>query len=233
MRRADWPQSWLRQRLGYEPRDVTLFERALRHRSAAGQHNERLEFLGDAVLGLVVAEHLYERFPDIDEGALSRLRARIVSGESLARVAAEIAIGEQLDMGPGEFKTGGHRRESILADGLESVCGALFLDGGLEVARRVMLQVLAPTLALVEEADAPKDAKTRLQEWLQGRGLPLPRYDVQHVSGEAHAQSFVVSCEVMALSIVTQGSGSSRRRAEQLAAEVFINRLESHGDAAP
>ncbi|HTP39777.1 MAG TPA: ribonuclease III [Steroidobacteraceae bacterium] len=233
MKRADWPQSWLRQQLGYVPKDVALFERALRHRSAAGQHNERLEFLGDAVLGLIVAEHLYERFPDIDEGALSRLRARIVSGESLARVAAQLAIGEQLELGPGELKTGGHRRESILADGLESVCGALFLDGGLEAARRILLQVLAPQLALVEQADAPKDAKTRLQEWLQGRGLPLPRYDVQAVSGEPHAQSFEVSCEVTALGMMTQGQGSSRRRAEQLAAEVFIQRLESSGDVAP
>jgi ribonuclease-3 len=232
--KPDWPQAWLRQRLGYEARDVQLFERALRHRSALGQHNERLEFLGDAVLGLIVAEYLYQQFPAIDEGALSRLRARVVSGETLAKLAADLAIGEQLDMGPGEMKTGGHRRESILADGLESVCGALFLDGGLDVVRRVMLQVLAPALALVAgEADAPKDAKTRLQEWLQGRGLPLPRYEVQSVSGEAHAQSFVVSCEIPALGTLTQGHGSSRRRAEQLAAEEIISRLEAGGTSAP
>jgi ribonuclease III len=217
--RTDWPQRWVREKLDYELRDPSLFAAALTHRSAARPHNERLEFLGDAVLNLLVAEDLFRRFPDADEGDLSRLRARIVSAEPLAEVAAEIEVGDALQLGSGELKTGGFRRQSILADAFEAVCGALYLDGGLEAARRALLPLLGPRIAQLPAAAALKDAKTRLQEYLQSRGLPLPRYEVERTEGEAHAQTFWVLCEVAALELRSSGHGSSRRRAEQEAAE--------------
>jgi len=215
----------VREKLAYEPRDLGLFVAALTHRSAASQNNERLEFLGDAVLNLVVAEHLYRIFPDCTEGDLSRLRARVVSSEPLAEVAAELGLGDVLKLGSGELKTGGYRRKSILADALEAVCGALFLDGGLEVARRVIEAQFERRIASLPPPDALKDAKTRLQEYLQSRGRPLPRYTVERIEGEAHAQVFWVICEVQAPSIRAQGSGSSRRRAEQEAAERVLQQI--------
>jgi ribonuclease-3 len=221
------PLAWVRARLGHEPGDAALFELALTHRSAAGDNNERLEFLGDAVLNLLVAEHLYERFPDADEGTLSRLRASLVSGESLARIAADLQLGDALALGAGELKTGGFRRESILADALEAVCGALYLDGGLAAARSVMLAALREALAGLDALAELKDPKTLLQEWLQARGMALPRYSVESVEGESHAQHFRVSCEVEALAQRADGEGSSRRRAEQAAARVLFKRLAS------
>ena len=223
---------WVRRALDYEPRDVALFEQALRHRSAARNHNERLEFLGDAVLNLIVARHLYQEYADADEGALSRLRAAVVSGESLARVAAKLQLGPALALGAGELKTGGFRRESILADALEAVCGALYLEAGLEVTQRVLLRVLAPALDSVKDAaaspsDGQKDAKTRLQEWLQGRGLPLPRYQVVQIAGESHAQTFRVHCAIDAVNKSAEAEGLSRRRAEQAAAQAFLDRRKA------
>ena len=221
---------WVRRQLQYEPRDAALFGQALTHRSAARNNNERLEFLGDAILNLIVAQYLYEHYADADEGALSRLRAAVVSGASLARVAAALELGPALAMGAGELKTGGFRRESILADALEAVCGALYLEAGMETTRPVLLRVLAPALAALDTsaeatADGQKDAKTRLQEWLQGRGLPLPRYQVVQVEGESHAQTFRVSCEVDAVKASAQGEGPSRRRAEQAAAQQLLAQL--------
>ena len=221
---------WVRRQLQYEPRDAALFGQALTHRSAARNNNERLEFLGDAIVNLIVAQYLYEHYADADEGALSRLRAAVVSGASLARVAAALELGPALAMGAGELKTGGFRRESILADALEAVCGALYLEAGMATARRVLLRVLAPALAALDAsaeatADGQKDAKTRLQEWLQGRGLPLPRYQVVEVEGESHAQTFRVSCEVDAVKASAQGEGLSRRRAEQAAAQQLLAQL--------
>jgi ribonuclease III len=219
------PAAWVRAAFGYEVRDPALFVRALTHRSAGSAHNERLEFLGDAVLNLVTAQYLYERFPDADEGGLSRLRAQLVSGESLARIAAQLDLGRQLALGPGELKTGGFRRESILADAFEALIGALFLDGGLEAARRAALALMDPVLETLESPTGLKDPKTRLQEWLQSRGLPLPRYSVEGVEGELHAQVFRVSCEVQSHQIRTNGQGTSRRRAEQAAAEQVLELL--------
>ena len=221
---------WVRRQLQYEPRDAALFGQALTHRSAARNNNERLEFLGDAILNLIVAQYLYEHYADADEGALSRLRAAVVSGASLARVAAALELGPALAMGARELKTGGFRRESILADALEAVCGALYLEAGMETTRPVLLRVLAPALAALDTsaeatADGQKDAKTRLQEWLQGRGLPLPRYQVVQVEGESHAQTFRVSCEVDAVKASAQGEGPSRRRAEQAAAQQLLAQL--------
>ncbi len=225
MTSPDWPAPWVRDKLRYEPRDLSLFAAALTHRSVAGSNNERLEFLGDAVLNLVVAEHLYRAFPNATEGDLSRLRARVVSSEPLAAAAAELALGDALRLGSGELKTGGFRRKSILADALEAVCGAVFLDGGLPAAQRVIEMLFEPRIAALPAPDALKDAKTRLQEYLQSRGLSLPRYAVERVEGEAHAQAFWVVCEVTVLNVRAQGSGSSRRRAEQEAAEGVLRLL--------
>ena len=222
MNQLAWPAAWVRAHLGHDPAAPELFAAALTHRSAAGANNERLEFLGDAVLNLIAAEYLYARFPRADEGTLSRLRARVVSGEPLARAAAALGVGDALVLGPGELKTGGFRRESILADALEALCGALYLDGGLEVARRALLGLLLPVLETLEPDSELKDPKTRLQEWLQGRGLALPVYSVEGIEGEPHAQQFRVTCEVAALAARAEGEGSSRRRAEQAAAERLL-----------
>jgi len=229
---TDWPAAWVREKLGYEPRDVALFTAALTHRSASGRNNERLEFLGDAVLKLVVAEHLYRAFPDCTEGDLSRLRARVVSSEPLAEVAAALRLGDALHLGSGELKTGGFRRKSILADALEAVCGALFLDGGLDVARRTIESLFESRIAALPPPDALKDSKTRLQEYLQSRGYALPRYTVERVEGEAHAQVFWVVCEVASLGTRADGTGSSRRRAEQEAAGRILQQIGLQPGAA-
>jgi ribonuclease-3 len=222
---ADQSLAWVAATLGYTPVDAALFRVALTHRSAGSHNNERLEFLGDAVLNLLVAEHLYRRFPGVDEGVLSRLRASLVNGESLARVAAGLKLGDVLFLGAGELKTGGFRRESILADAFEAVCGALYLDAGIERTRTVMLRLLGSALDALDVPGELKDAKTRLQEWLQGRGLPLPHYAVEGVEGESHAQHFRVSCEIESLSERASGEGSSRRRAEQCAAQLLLDRV--------
>jgi ribonuclease-3 len=222
MTEADWPVRFVRERLGYEPRDAGLFVSALTHRSASGNNNERLEFLGDAVVNLAVARHLYLAFPAASEGDLSRLRARVVSAEPLAEIAATLGLGDELQLGSGELKTGGFRRQSILADALEAICGALFLDGGLDAAEQVIHRLFAPRIAALPAPETLKDAKTRLQEYLQSRGHSLPRYTVDRIEGEAHAQTFHVTCEVADLHRQNQGSGSSRRRAEQEAAERIL-----------
>jgi len=227
MNRSERLRCWLREALGYEPVDLQLFETALTHRSAGGDNNERLEFLGDAILGLITAQHLFERFAEADEGSLSRLRASLVSGESLARLAAQLPLGELLVLGPGELKTGGCRRESILADALEALCGALYLDGGLTTARAAVLRLLAPSLQALSLPAESKDPKTRLQELLQARGLPLPRYSVEAVEGELHAQVFRVTCEVEPMAVRAMASGSSRRRAEQAAAAGVLEQLQN------
>jgi ribonuclease III len=218
---------WVEAQLGHRPRDAALFIRALTHRSVGGAHNERLEFLGDAVINLVAAEVLYQQFPDADEGVLSRLRANVVSGESLARVAARTQLGDALLLGAGELKTGGFRRESILADALEAVCGALYLEAGLDAARQALRRLLGDTLSELASHGELRDAKTRLQEWLQARGLPLPRYTVESVVGEPHAQYFGVSCEIETPAVRALGEGSSRRRAEQAAAQALLAQVHS------
>lgn len=227
MTSGDWPIPWVRAKLAYEPRDTALFAAALTHRSASGRNYERLEFLGDAVLNLVIAQHLYRAFPEASEGDLSRLRARLVSSEPLAQVAAEIGLGDALQMGSGELKTGGFRRESILADALEAVCGALFLDGGFGAAEPVIERLFEQRIAALPAPETLKDAKTRLQEYLQAKGYPLPRYAVDRIEGEAHAQTFHVTCEVAELGLQAQGSGLSRRRAEQEAAERILRDIET------
>jgi ribonuclease-3 len=216
---------WVERRLGYRCADAALVGAALTHRSAGGAHNERLEFLGDAVLSFVVADLLYRAFPRATEGELSRYRATLVSGEALADIAEALELGDRLSLGPGELKSGGFRRRSILANALEALLGAVYLDGGHAAAQAVVERLVSPRLASLPSAVALKDPKTRLQEWLQARGLPLPRYAVEAVSGDPHEQTFRVQCEVEALGARAHGVGSSRRRAEQEAAETLLGRL--------
>jgi ribonuclease-3 len=215
----------LAARLGYVPRDRSLFVVALTHRSAEGPNNERLEFLGDSVLNLLLSERLYREFPTASEGDLSRLRARLVSEAPLAGVAMEMQLGELLALGSGELKTGGFRRQSILADAFEALCGALYLDGGLEAVRTQIGPLFEPRIAALPEPSTLKDAKTRLQEHLQADGRPLPVYTVKRTSGEPHAQIFLVTCAVPHVSVETEGEGPSRRRAEQVAAQAALRAL--------
>jgi ribonuclease-3 len=217
---------WLRDTLGRECRDTALLDAALTHRSAGGINNERLEFLGDAVLNCVVAMMLYREFGAADEGELSRFRSSLVSGESLARIAAEIGLGEQLRLGSGELKSGGFRRKSILADALEALFGALYLDGGFDAAAQAIERLYAGRLDRLPTAAELKDPKTRLQEALQARGHGLPVYTVESVSGEPHDQTFYVSCRVEALDLIEQACGSSRRKAEQAAAAAVLERTD-------
>jgi ribonuclease-3 len=225
---AQAADTWLQELLGRAPHRPELFQLALTHRSATDDNNERLEFLGDAVLGLVVAEELYRRFPAADEGSLSRLRSRLVSAGPLAQIGARIGIGPMLRLGSGELRTGGFRRESILSDATEALFGAVYLDGGLEEARALVLRLYDSMLAALQPDEELKDSKTRLQEWLQGRGEALPTYVLDAATGEPHAQTFSVRCLVQigeAPPLQASGSGSSRRRAEQQAAAGVLRQL--------
>jgi len=219
----------LATRLGYEPRDRALFTMALTHRSAEGPNNERLEFLGDSVLNLLLSERLFREFPIADEGDLSRLRARLVSEEPLAEIAQAMKLGELLLLGSGELKTGGHRRQSILADAFEALCGALYLDGGLETVRTRIGPMFEPRIAALPEPSTLKDPKTRLQEFLQANGHALPVYAVKQATGEPHEQVFLVTCAIAHAGIETEGEGPSRRRAEQLAAQAALQALGLNG----
>jgi len=219
----------LAMRLGYQPRDLALFVVALTHRSAEGPNNERLEFLGDSVLNLLLSERLYREFPTATEGDLSRLRARLVSEEPLAEIAQDMKLGELLLLGSGELKTGGFRRQSILADAFEALCGALYLDGGLDTVRTRLGPLFEPRIAALPEPSTLKDAKTRLQEHLQANGNPLPVYAVKRTSGEPHAQTFLVSCVLTHAGMETEGEGPSRRRAEQVAAQAALQALGFNG----
>src|SRR4029078_5944410 len=212
----------LAARLGYEPRDLGLFVVALTHRSADGPNNERLEFLGDSVLNLLLSERLYREFPAASEGDLSRLRARLGSQEPLAEIDHDMRLGELLLLGAGELKTGGFRRQSILADAFEALVGALYLDGGLDTVRSRLGPLFEPRIAALPEPSTLKDAKTRLQEHLQANVQPLPVYSVKRTTGEPHAQTFMVSLPVPHAVIETEGEGGSRRRAEQAAAQAAL-----------
>lgn len=218
-------------RFDYAFRDPQLATLALTHRSAGRPNNERLEFLGDALLNMVVAELLFELHPRADEGELSRLRAQLVNGQALANVARELEIGGGLRLGPGELKSGGFRRDSILADSFEALLAAVYLDGGFEACRDVVRGLFVPRAAALP-AQPGKDPKTRLQELLQARGQPLPRYELSATHGEEHARVFAVTCVLdTPLRISIEGSGSNRRAAEQDAAQKALAALAAQ-DAA-
>ena len=208
----------IEQRLGSNFRDRDLLKQALTHRSHSNRHNERLEFLGDSVLNCVIATELFERFPELKEGDLSRLRAGLVRQEALHRIALDIGIGSYLQLGDGEQKSGGHSRPSILADALEALIGAVFIDAGFERAQAVVRHIYQAALSEIDLLSPGKDAKTLLQELMQARHLSLPRYVVRSTEGLAHDQRFEVECSIDELSVKTVGFGSSRRAAEQDAA---------------
>ena len=216
---------WSEARLGYRFGDPALLDAALTHRSAGKQNYERLEFLGDAILNFAVARLVFGAFPEADEGDLSRYRSALVSGRSLAAAAAALGLGDQLRLGSGELKTGGFRRGSILADSLEALFGAVYLDGGLDAARTVIESVFSRRVADLPEARDLKDPKTRLQEFLQARGDGLPAYAIETVSGEPHEHWFVASCEVASHGLRAEGEGPSRRSAEQAAAQGVLDAL--------
>ena len=211
---------------GYQFEQENLLEQALTHRSyARKQNNERLEFLGDSILNLTISINIYARFPDASEGELSRIRAAMVRQATLARIARGIGLGEHIRLGGGELKSGGYRRASILADATEALIGAVYLDGGFEQAQRVVLGLYRDALDNLGDADNLKDPKTRLQEYLQGRKMALPEYSVEATSGKSHEQVFTVSCKHAELGIETLGTGSSRKRAEQRAAQKLLGEL--------
>ncbi|HKW80585.1 MAG TPA: ribonuclease III [Casimicrobiaceae bacterium] len=211
--------------LGHVFRRPELLRQALTHRSFAAEHNERLEFVGDAVLDCAIGVALYRRFPAMPEGELSRVRANLVNQDTLYRLARGLDLGARLRLGEGEQKSGGAGRPSILADALEAVFGAIFVDGGFVAADAAIVRVYADELAKIDATGAAKDAKTRLQEWLQGRKLPVPDYEVAAVRGEAHLQTFDVVCRIPSLAIAAGGSGPSRRAAEQAAAAEALEQV--------
>lgn len=217
-------------KLSYCFTDPALHRQALTHRSAAAVNNERLEFLGDALLNGLIAEAVFREFPEATEGEMSRLRAALVRQESLAAIARELQLGEQLVLGPGELKSGGHRRDSILADALEALVAAIYLDSNLEVCRTTVMPWFASKLAVLSPAGEQRDAKTRLQEWLQSRRKALPAYDLVNESGAGHERAFTVMCRVPAYALEALGEGSSRKQAEQLAASGIIGLLEARGE---
>lgn len=202
-----------------------LLGQALTHRSAGSPHNERLEFLGDGIVNLLIAEALFNRWPKADEGAMTRARAELVREASLAAIARRLDLGAQLTMGPGEMKSGGHRRDSILADALEAVVAAIYLDAGFETCRAVVLPWFEDLLAALPEGKPEKDAKTRLQEWLQARQRPLPLYELVSESGDDHAKQFQVRCSLQEPPVAAEGEGTSRRIAEQAAAAAVLGQL--------
>nr|VFK38979.1 MAG: RNAse III [Candidatus Kentron sp. SD]VFK43825.1 MAG: RNAse III [Candidatus Kentron sp. SD]VFK78543.1 MAG: RNAse III [Candidatus Kentron sp. SD] len=212
--------------LDYTFSDAGLLELALTHRSASGTHNERLEFLGDAILGFVIADLLYARFPDFSEGELTRLRARLVRRQTLAEVARQLGLGGYVILGGGEIKSGGDHRESTLADAMEAIIGAVYLDGGLDACRQSILHVFGPRIGTISNKNIDKDAKTRLQELVQGMRLPLPEYRVIEAAGADHQHWFTVECKVAVLPETTRGNGGSRRVAEQKAAEKALDQFE-------
>jgi ribonuclease-3 len=216
----------LEDRLGYRFKDPDLLNQALTHRSFSAQHNERLEFLGDGVLNCVVGLLLYQRFPDLPEGRLSRLRANLVNQQPLYEIAQAIDVGPLLRLGEGEVRSGGRSRPSILADALESIFGAALLDGGFTTALGIIGQLFADRVSAIDPAAQGKDAKTQLQEWLQSRRHALPTYTLQTTAGLPHAQTFTVACHVPALGLTTVGKGASRKAAEQEAARSALDRLE-------
>jgi ribonuclease III len=214
------------RKIGYFFADLGLLELALTHRSYGGKNNERLEFLGDSILNYVIAEDLFHRFPKAKEGELSRLRASLVKGDTLAELAREFKLGDYLKLGAGELKSGGFRRDSILADAVEGIIGGMYLDAGMDVCREHILKWYKDRLDATSLKIVTKDAKTRLQEYLQARRYALPQYEVVQIVGEPHDQTFFVHCTIEIIPEAIEGKGNSRRIAEQKAATKALNILE-------
>ncbi len=219
----------LTKKIGYQFKDENLLIAALSHRSATGRSNERLEFLGDSVLNFIIASKLFDNCPKAQEGELSRLRANLVKGETLAALAQEFELGHYLRLGLGELKSGGAWRQSILADALEAIIGAIYLDGGFAVCQSLVLNWYeSRLLEITQQKVQAKDAKTMLQEYLQARRLPLPTYTVVGLQGAMHEQIFTVSCQVTNVPLIASGTGTSRRRAEQQAANDYLKMVSEH-----
>lgn len=211
--------------IGYVFKDESLLKIAVTHRSHSAKHNERLEYLGDAVLNMCMAEELYKQFPHAREGDLSRMRANLVRGTTLSELGVELEIGEHLRLGPGELKTGGHRRASILEDTMEAIIGAIYLDAGLEPCREILLGWFAARLKGLDVNANSRDHKSTLQEWLQGRGHPLPEYELIKTEGDDHDQTFYIKCSSDG-GVFAEGIGKSRKSAEQKAAELLLEKLK-------
>ena len=210
----------LSKQIGYSFKQASLLRQALTHRSHGSPHNERLEFLGDSVLSLAISSQLIHAFPRLSEGDLSRFRAHLVKEPTLADIAKDLQLGDYLFLGEGELKSGGFRRPSLLADGLEAIIGAIYLDSNFEEVSRIIEALFAPVIAKVDPKKLSKDPKTQLQEYLQSRKLPLPQYAIIATEGEAHEQHFKLECLIPELEIRAQGEGASRRKAEQEAAKL-------------
>ena len=213
--------------IDYPFKNPALLTQALTHRSFSGNNNERLEFLGDGVLNFIVAHQLYQRFPKLPEGDLSRLRAQLVKESTLAEIAFSLNIGDALKLGEGELKSAGWRRPSILADALEAMIGAVYIDGGYHAAETLVLKLFEEKLGVIDPKVIDKDAKSQLQEYLQGRKIELPIYNVLSIEGEAHEQTFKMQCTIEKLNITTVGEGTSRRIAEQSAAQLALEAIKS------
>ena len=220
--------AWLKNVLAYEFSNENLLRRALTHRSATGRNNERLEFLGDSVLQVVVSELIFHERPEASEGRLSRLRSSLVKESTLSKIATQLGVGEHVILGSGEKKSGGHRRASILADTVEAIFGAVYLDAGFEAAKEVILRAYGERLRDLPERAELRDPKSRLQEYLQARKMAPPTYGMEKVTGKAHKQLFEVSCSIDELDLVTTGKGTTRREAEQESAQAMLVRI---GDA--
>ncbi len=215
----------LSQKLGYTFKDENLLIQALTHRSAKGENNERLEFLGDSILGYIIARELFEKFPKASEGELTRMRSTLVRGVTLADIGRDFELGDCLILGPGELKSGGHRRESILEDAIEAIIGAVFLDSDMTQCRELVLRWFATRLDSTNPGVSQKDPKTRLQEYLQGRRLDLPNYEVIKTTGQSHNQEFTISCTAQGIKEAVIAKGTSRRKAEQAAAQKVLELL--------
>ncbi len=216
----------LSKKISYSFNQPSLLIQALTHRSAKGAHNERLEFLGDSILGFVIAEALFEKFPNHDEGDLTRMRSSLVKGVTLAEIGRSFDLGEYLILGPGELKSGGHRRESILEDAIEAIIGAVYLDSNISRCKSLILNWFSLRLSVIKPGNDQKDPKTRLQEYLQGRKIPLPHYEVIDTSGQSHNQQFTVRCSTEVIDTEVISKGTSRRKAEQAAAEKVLLLIE-------
>lgn len=213
------------QAIGYTFNNQDILKEALTHRSIGSKNNERLEFLGDSILGFVIGAEVYRRFPNAREGELTRIRSSLVKGETLALIAKDFQLGQYLSLGSGEKKSGGHRRKSILADALEAIIGAIYLDVGFDETQACILRWYQERLENIILEDSHKDPKTQLQEWLQAKKMPLPEYTVISIEGESHDQVFKVSCKIELLDDAVESQGSSRRRAEQAAAKIVLEKI--------